>query len=237
MALREETSPTAIGEALERAGVVKKRDETPQQAAERIWKETKHDPIKTMRMFDEWARERPERMLAVIGADYWKARLRVWLTGNSRDNNWRYWGNFRHKLDRLIKDQRNVEVREYRAVAMNRGAPPVSVTREYNRQRTILKRARERAGIKIVQAEVDVKTGAVNVLDKEYGPFAHIRINGLELAKVTTDEALRWCENRTRDASFVQALCQLIPDPRKPIGDQWTVEIIREAKRASGASA
>ena len=78
---------------------------------------------------------------------------------------------------------------------------------------------------------MDVTTGAVvNLIDKEYGPFAHIRINGLKLAEVTTEEALGYCDHKTADVRFIRALCHLIPDPRKPIGEQWDADMIRKAR-------
>lgn len=55
-------------------------------------------------------------------------------------------------------------------------------------------------------------------------------INGRPLWEVTTVEALRWCEGREIEAMFVKRLCALIPDPRKPIGEQLTEEMVKEAK-------
>jgi hypothetical protein len=105
-------------------------------------------------------------------------------------------------------------------------------------QQKKLRKDRIKNGIKVVRAEVDVKTGAVvNLIDKEYGPFAHISVNGLKLPHVTTEQALRYCDEKTKDVKFVRALCHLIPDPRKPIGEQWDADMIRKAKKvASGSS-
>ena len=81
---------------------------------------------------------------------------------------------------------------------------------------------------------MDAKSGTlIRLIDKEFGPFAHIRINGRELFDVTTEEALRWSDMRESEARFVRSLCAMIPDPRKPIGEQWTAEMIAEAKCAS----
>ena len=78
-------------------------------------------------------------------------------------------------------------------------------------------------------------------IDKEFGPFAHIRINGRRLKDATTNElwslnALWYCDHRAVDAKFIQALRELIPDHREPIGEQWTVGMIRAAKKTSLAA-
>jgi hypothetical protein len=59
--------------------------------------------------------------------------------------------------------------------------------------------------------------------------FGGLRINGRRIAECTTEEALAWCENMNRDTSFVRALCRQIPDPRKPIGEQVTQDMIEVA--------
>lgn len=239
MSVLEDTrgTETALGDALERAGVTKKRDETPQKAAERIWKETKHDPIKTMRLFDEWAREKPERMVAVLG-DYWHRAIRSFLErrgdqvkGGTKIGAAFYQALRKHEAGTWNKARWGIELKRRNQL----NEEDIFKSSATNCERGRLAAKRKLAGIKVVRAEVDVVTGrVVNLIDKEYGPFAHIRINGLDLPKVTTEQALRYCDNQTNDVRFVRALCGLIPDPRKPIGEQWTADMIREAKQMAG---
>lgn len=210
------------------------RDETPQEAAERIWKETKHDPVETMRLFDEWAREEPERMVAIIGQGRWLGHVRTWLTGSSRDRHWKHGSAFEKAVESKAKRGHAESMRNWRKEKINGGGGFRTLRPHYQRDATRCKRDRIKRGVKVLKAEVDVATGqVVNLIDKEYGPFAHIRINGLRLPEITTEEALAHCDKKIADVRFIRALCHLIPDPRKPIGDQWTPEIIREAKKAA----
>lgn len=217
-------------------------DETPQEAAERIWKSTEyktrglpgHDPIATMRLFEIWARQNPERMLAVITPVVWHRIVRAFLDRKQRHaggskigtafstalhDHERKRNKARKNKSELRRRSQWTEMDEVRSREIGNGGS----SRHY---------ARKKAGLKVVQAEVNVETGVVvNLIDKEVGPFSHIKINGLNLPEATTEEALRYCDNNTRDVQFVRALCSLIPDPRKPIGEQWTVEMIQLAKR------
>jgi hypothetical protein len=211
--------------------------ETPQKAAERIWAETKHDPVETMKMFELWARESPERMVAVLG-DYWHRAVRSFLErrGDQVKGGTKVGGAFYQAL------------RHYEAGTWNKQRWKTELGRrtqlnEDDRvklSKTCAERGRLAAkrrimGIKVVTAEVDIQTGVVlGLVDKEYGPFSHIRVNGLKLPEVTTGEALAHCERVNSDARFIEALCSLIPDPRKTIGEQWTADMIREAKNIAG---
>lgn len=230
------------------------RDETPQEAAERIWQSTPRlsrkgsagtptrDVLWFMNEFDQWARARPERMLAIITPLVWQRLVRNHLQrGPTKENGWA-------RGHAVYCAMRKLEAREH-AEAVN-GAyhqnkrPRASLSQEellqsrtLDREKLRRAKVRKERGLKLVQAEVDVTTGAVvNLIDKEYGPFAHIRINGLSLPEATTEEALCYCDNQTADVRFVKALCSLIPDPRKTIGEQWTADIIREAREAASRS-
>ena len=231
--LRDTSIPedTTMAEAFANAGV--KREETPQKAAERIWKETKHDPVETMRLFEEWARQTPERMLGVLGV-LWLRAVRNFLgRNNNAKGAWRYGDSFRRTLAR--KENRDGCLDSHRREREKITSDPGFRQQKNDYSRVYHKR--RRLGRKVVRAEVDVRTGeTVQIIDKEYGPFAHIRINGLSLSEVTTEEALRYCDDKTVDVRFIRALCQLIPDPRKPIGEQWTAAMIREAWEVASRS-
>ena len=211
-------------------------DETPQEAAEHIWGETKHDPVETMRLFEEWARQEPERMLGVLGK-YWLRAVRGFLSRDVRCKGGLTIGpRFAKKL-RDVERQANVDQHSRRTQARrgNLSTDGLFRIRSYERDLQKLARDRRKKGVKVIRAAVDLKTGeVVRLIDKEFGPFAHIRINGLRLAEVTRGEALWYCDHKTDDVQFVRALCSLLPDPHKPIGEQWTAEIIKEAKRLAG---
>jgi len=225
---------TQMEEAFAEAGIEK--EETPQKAAERIWKETKKNPIETMKKFEEWARQKPDRILQILGV-YWLRHVRSFLERNQKsDGAWRYSDSFRvllRKAERAEHNYKSEELRKKRRKALNsvEAIKGRRITNEASRQTYY----RKRDGIKRISADVDIRTGQIlSIIDREYGPFAHIRINGCHLAEVTTEQALRYCDDKSRDVKFIRALCQLIPDPRKPIGEQWTAEMIRESKKAAG---
>lgn len=241
-----------MAEAFERAGV--ERDETPQEAAERIWMGTErppnrqsgsggrpgHDPVETMRRFDEWARKSPDRMLAVITKVIWLRAVRAFLERHPEHGGWRLSPAFKKAMYRtekkVVEDRSNAKSKRDKRWQWDRATDIQSLT--YVAKVSRRGRDRVKRGVKIVRAEVDIKTGAVvNLIDKEYGPFAHIRINGLPLAQVTTELALRHCDNATTDVRFIRALCQQIPDPRKPIGEQWTADMIRKARNIAERTA
>ncbi len=211
------------------ASVVEQADETPQEAAERLWKETGKDPLNFIKEFERWARQDADRVLEVLGP-YWYRCVKMFLSRNKNAKGaWRYSESFRVMWRRLELRGHSAAVQKWYADFPLDPGLKKRWAREAWR--------RKAKGIKRVYADVDVKTGKlVGLIDKEFGPFAHIRVNNNPLAEVTTQEALAWCEKTDTDTRFVRALCQLIPDPRKPIGDQWTVEIIRQAKEAANAS-
>lgn len=230
---------TTFADAIHRAGLrlPPRQDETPQEAAERIWKSTAcrrkgrgcsiiHDPVETMRLFSDWALESPDRMIAVLTRSIWDRAVRQFL---DRRDGWPHGVAFQdsmYKLDRRV-DQRTDTAKYKRRVVVE------STTVRAKRKRNYVDRKTK--GLKIIMAEVDTATGTVvNLIDKEIGPFAHIRINGLKLAEVTTEEALGYCDHKTADVRFIRALCRLILDPRKPIGEQWDSDMIREAREIAG---
>ena len=100
---------TAMAEAFAKVGVA--RDETPQKAAERIWKkETKCDPVKTMVQFKEWALAqpcpccgtavKPTRLLGIFGK-YVDRILRSFLEKNQvAKEAWKYSDVFRKAMRR-----------------------------------------------------------------------------------------------------------------------------------------
>lgn len=225
---------TAMAEAFANVGV--SRDETTQEARERLWKETKHDPVEMMKRLDEWLRQKPERMLEMIGS-YWFKLLRVYLQRPTEyEGGWKHGSTFKRKLAAVSK--KNAAVRNKDAQAAwwdkKRGHADIRTELSGTTYDAVIKkegRRRKKMGLKIVQAEVDIKTGVVvTLIDKEYGPFAHIRLGGCHLYDLTTVEALQLLDKQSVDNKFARALCRLIPDPRKPIGEQWTVEMIREAR-------
>lgn len=238
---------TAMSEALIEAGIV---DETPKQAAKRIWQDTKKerqhpyggnpfvgDPIETMRLFSEWARESPERMMLLITPRLWNRVVRSFLERGKRTNGWAHGSAFCQSLLKLNKaaDSRSATVRGQKRRSKFTEDEALQ-DRSIKSQSSRRAKARKATGIKMVRAEVDVVTGEIIALiDKEYGPFAHIRINGLHLAEITTEQALHYCDIKATDNAFVRALCHLIPNPNKTIGEQWTVEMIREAKKVAHA--
>jgi len=212
---------TAMSQAFEQAGV--KREEAPQKAAERLWKETKRDPIELMRQFAEWVETQPcpccgtevksTRMTNVLGSRV-PSDIRSFLIKPQ----WKGAGSFHQKL---LKCNR---LRKYGS--LRNPESPCAIRMRRHRQR-------KQAGKKIFQGELDTQSGEVKIITKELDPFAHIIINGLRLAEVTTREALAYCDHKTKDVKFIRALCHLIPDPRKPIGEQWTPEIIRQARESA----
>ena len=226
--------------------------ETPQKAlnrvkkiAEKCWNEASyqaerpqggsikaHDPVKTMQSFESLVREDAALILAVVGERYWHALIRTFLEQASHHK--RAWSHS-HAFRTAMK-KRDRQVRSEKSGAWQKRRK--SIDSEWALQKksvdnisAIAARKRKAGGIKRLAADIDIKTGLiVNLIDKEFGPFAHIRVNGLRLAEVTTQEALWYCDHKMADVKFVRALCQLIPDPRKPIGEQWTADIIRQAK-------
>lgn len=241
MTLREtdgEFTDTAMAEAFERAGV--EREETPQQAFERIWKTTrhrstngnpKHDPVETMRLFKEWVEEKPERFYDLLLPDLRLRVIRLFLERAESAGGSKIGCAFRTALRRHEVGSRYGSNRP-RVEKWNRQFQ----TSEYTAKTNMRYKIRKKLGLKAVHAEVDITTGTVvNLIDKEYGPFAHIRIgkHGRELPDVTTDDALAWCDKTKTDVRFIRALCHLIPDPRKPIGEQWSAEMIRTARETA----
>jgi hypothetical protein len=60
-----------------------------------------------------------------------------------------------------------------------------------------------------------------------------ITVNGRSVLGATTEEALKWADARGLDVARIRALCALIPDPRRPIGEQITDAIADEAMRTA----
>lgn len=215
---------TVMSEAFESAGV--EREETPQEAAERIWKEAKSDPVETLQRFVAWAESqpcsccgmavKPTRLLALLGI-YWPRVGRGFLDRRKGDKGWKHGAAFGVAMNNRQKKRRG----RFDSDLAYRKRTNANSLRQYYRKRD---------GVKVVQAEVSIATGEINLIDKACGPFADIRINGLGLPKATTEQALAWCDRQTTDVRYVRALCSLTPDPRKPIGEQWTPEIIRQAR-------
>lgn len=242
---------TTMAEAFERAGV--KRDETWQEAAVRIWNSTKRllqprgraidhgfgakrigDPIEAMRKFDCWVRSgSPERIISIIGDKAWERIIRGAMDKGPSEGGWAHGAAFRGAMLRLERDRvAAAALDRYHTKRKQMNHEEFFQHNRLHQQTNRDHKRRKRLGIKVVRAEVDVTTGAViNLIDKEYGPFAHIRVSGLPLSQVTTEQALKWCDRASTDVKFVRALCQQIPDPRKPIGEQWTVEIVRKARQ------
>ena len=211
-------------------------EETPQKAAERIWKETKCDPVETMRLFEEWARQEPARMKEVLG-DYWERAVRGFLSRDVREKGGvKIARSFRRKFNAI--EQRGIYDENNRRRKVGRdelGHKGLLRIRGYERDLQKIARDRRKDGVKVVRAAVNLKTGEViSLIDKEIAPFAHIRIKGLRLAEVNVGQAHWYCDHKTGDVRFIRALCSLIPDPSKPIGEQWTAETIKEAKRLAG---
>jgi hypothetical protein len=240
-----ENQKTPMADAFERAGV--ERDETPQEAAERIWNATKRrvphaykharDPVETMRLFDEWARGEPSRMEAVIGRATWHRLLRGFLErdGDS-ENGWSGGHAFKRAMWRLDKAKQAAETADYerRHPFKQRRArwdhDQQTVAKDALNARRRDNRADRRHGLKKIYAKVDVANGCVvSLMDREIGPFAHIRIGKLNLSAVTPRAALKWCESNTTDVHLVRALCRLMPDQDRPIGEQCTAEMIQTA--------
>ena len=239
-----------MADAFERAGIQmpEPRDETPQEAAERIWEGTKRtvphskkpasDPVETRRQFAEWAEAKPGRILAILTRPVWHRIIRGYLERDvQKPSGWRHGAAFKRSMHNLDKQREATATADYERRHPKRErwdhrqeVHAADLRNKGKRER----RADKKLGLKKVYAKVDIATGAVlSIIDREYGPFAHIRINGLHLPEATTEEALCYCDNQTADVRFVRALCSLIPDPRKPIGEQWTAEIIREAREAA----
>jgi len=213
----------SIAEQIREIGLADKPDESPQDAAERLWKKTGKDPLVFIKEFEHWARQSPERMLEVCGP-HWYRNIKVFLSKNRKQPGaWRHSDSFRTIWRRLELRGHSESVQKWYAEL----ALDPELKKKWSREAW----RRKSNGVKRVYADVDVKTGKlISLIDKEFGPFAHIRVNGCELAEVTTEEALSWCDRKDVDARFVRALCALIPDPRKPIGEQWDAGIIKQAK-------
>lgn len=211
-------------------------DETPQQAAERIWLKVKPDTMETMRQFAAWACESPERMLAVMGEDQWLSHVRHFLGGHRGKPSWRFNSTFRKALYDLEKKRSSDEVLAFRKRAGASGGRVPYVEPSYMNKMNREYRRRKRDGLKSVRAHIDVDTGrVVDLIDSEIGPFKDIRIRvgkvQYMLAAVTPEQALTHCDNADTESRFVRALCGLIPNPLKPIGEQWTKEMVQEARK------
>lgn len=216
-----------LNAAMKEAGIL---EETAADAANRIWRETNGDPLETMRRMEEWALQRPIRVIQIIGQSLWRARLRTWLCTDAKPRLWRHGRSFAKALNKISLSNEAVRHADWWQTIKNQPGRPPSLLAEYRNAAERKRRERIRKGIKAVRAEVNTHTGAVKLIDKEYGPFKHIRINGLPLAEVTTEDALIYAERRDADGRFIRAVCERIPDPRRPIGEQWTPEIIRYAR-------
>lgn len=243
---------TAMTQAFEDVGII--RDETPQNALKRLhriadecWKESEyrleprptgggpshgHDPVQMMQLFEERVRGDVGLIMALLGP-YWLRVIRSFLGRDPRNNRggqvkpWRHSAAFgRIMRKQETKADKEKRYRNHLSYDLPKGTAHAESCR--------LHKSRKSDGIKVVQAEVDIKTGKIiTLIDKEFGPFAHIVIDGLRLPEVTTGQALAYCDHKTKDVKFIRALCHLIPDPRKPIGEQLTVDIICEAKAAA----
>lgn len=229
----EDTSNYAhLSEACD--AMAKSFEETPTRAAERIWGGAKGDPVETMKRMDVWAREDVNRVLAIVGP-HWQRCLRAFL-GGSKDSRHTspypkcgtaFRAALRRKEIKTRQSQQTPFVKAWQTQRVENAIGGMTngtfAMQEYRR--------RKKAGIIVKKAEIELSTGKVSLIDHQYKPFAHIKINGLRLPEVTTEAALTWCDRQTTDVRFVRILCGLIPDPRKPIGEQWTAEIIREARQ------
>jgi hypothetical protein len=56
-------------------------------------------------------------------------------------------------------------------------------------------------------------------------------------SNVTTEHVLTWCDHTDSRTRLARAVCHRIPDPRRPIREQMTVEIAEEAMREAEAMA
>lgn len=245
--LHDETE-TAMADALVDAGIA---DETPLQRvckiAEDCWQESEysvpgqeakkgHDPVCMMRLFKERIRDDAALVLCVVGERYWHNLIRTFLSRDKRrkDSGWDRSNAFRRAMIRLENKEHAEEVGEYKKERTKISAKWGIMDRSRSAVTSRESRQRKQAGIKRVSADVSVVTGEViQLIDKEFGPYSHIRINTLKLPEATTEQALTYCDTATTDVKFIRALCHLIPDPFKPIGEQWTAEMIREAKHAA----
>lgn len=72
---------------------------------------------------------------------------------------------------------------------------------------------------------------AAAVRGEVYREFEAITIDGRSMLDATTERALAWGERKGREVVLVRALCSLIPDPRRPIREQLTDEIVDQARR------
>ena len=174
--------------------------------------------------------------MAILGS-YWPRVIRSFLERNrDRSGAWKKSDTFRkamRKVELAAASKKTNKKNKARRAGFNTAEAIQS--RTYSSERTRDYKDRKKKGIKIVRAEVNIVTGkTIRLIDKEFGPFSHIRINGLRLAEVTTGQALWYCDHKTADVQFVRALCSLIPDPSKVIGEQWTAGIIKDAKRLAG---
>lgn len=193
-----------------------------------------HDPVKVMQLFEARVREDADLVLAVIGERYWHNLVRTFLEHQTNSvRGWRHGDAFRRAMKALEAEREAKRSIEYKARREAVDSDWALQTKELSKASSREAYQRKVRGIKRIYADYDTRTGQVKLIDKEYGPFRHIKINERPLPEVTTEEALAWCDGRVADVKFIRALCHLIPDPRKPIGEQWTPEIIREAKDAA----
>ena len=217
---------TQIGGQLQSLGLA---DESPQQAAERLWKETGKGPVKMIIAFEAWAREDPERMTAVLGG-FWYRAVRTFLSRDNRSPNaWRYSDSFRVMWRRAQMVDHQTEVWTRQKESPLSPSLKAKYARDYQRRKS--------AGIKRVYADVSAEDGRLlRLIDKDFGPYGSIRINNNPLPETTPEEALAWCEKQETGARFVRALCSLLPDPTQTIGAQWSEDLVRQAIDISSCS-
>lgn len=183
--------------------------------AQRCWAESGNDPRKCADIFAAAALNDP-KIIEIIAGNEWH-RLATLFLMKAID---KFEYNFRKGNLKLLSPEIIAE-RDERAAKTQ-----ASRNRRY--------RNRKRRGVIVVRAEVATETGNMNVIEADLDRFAGLKINGRSLLDVTTEEALRWSEMRGAEARFVQAVCALIPDPRKPIRTQLSKAMLAEALKTAG---
>lgn len=177
------------------------------------WEAHRPDATAAMVEFERRLLAAPGVTIAAVMGKEWKPRVRA----------------FAYNEHYLIRQR--YESRAGEASATSRLGVPPRLTLPYNTTAPIKKsqraiRDRKRRGVVLIKAELDQKTGVVTLVSQ-----LPASLRGF--AEWTAERALVWCESqegfaqaKLAQVAQVRLWCAQVPDPRKPLGDQLTAQII-----------
>ena len=234
-------STTAMEEAFAEVGVETAKYRL-RKLAEECWDETAylpdrvqgggpkaHEPLRTMVTFKARVCENSELLRVLAGERYVDNLIRTFLEGHG---NWAHCDAFRRAMKKLESVAAVDRTKEY--VGRRRRIDSDWALQRKDQSSTSSREAYRRkvAGIKRVSADVMADTKKlVRLIDKNWGPFGHIRIGHVDLADALPGDALLKADKNDAESRYIRALCRYASDPRKPIGEQVSQEDIDAAKR------